>query len=57
MAITYTLFNWPEEVWLALIPIIPVENLVRAIVGIVIGVGVISGLRAIGLVKPTEALY
>jgi len=57
VAITYTLFNWPAEVWLALIPIIPVENLVRSIVGVVIGVGVISGLRAIGLVKPTEAIY
>ncbi|MEI6427294.1 MAG: ECF transporter S component [Pseudanabaena sp. ELA607] len=57
VAITYTLFNWPEAVWLALIPIIPLENLARSVVGVVIGVGVISGLRAIGLVKPTEAIY
>lgn len=55
--ITYYMFNWPEEVWITLIPIIPVENLFRAVIGTVIGTGVIAGLRAIGLVKPTEALY
>jgi hypothetical protein len=42
---------------LTLIPIIPFENLVRAAVGMVIGSGVITGLRAIGLVKPQNALY
>lgn len=56
-AITYHMFNWPEATWLALIPLIPVENLVRAAVGVVIGGGVIAGLRAIGLVKPENALY
>jgi len=55
--ITYFMFNWPEEVWISLIPIIPVENLFRCLIGTVIGVGVIGGLRAIGLVKPTEAVY
>jgi hypothetical protein len=55
--ITYYMFNWPEEVWITLIPIIPVENLFRCVIGTVIGTGVIAGLRAIGLVKPTEALY
>ncbi len=54
---TYFMFNWPEEVWITLIPVIPLENLFRCIIGTVIGVGVIAGLRAIGLVKPTEALY
>jgi hypothetical protein len=56
-AITYHMFNWPEEVWVALIPLIPFENLMRAAVGVVIGGGVIAGLRAIGLVKPEYAIY
>jgi hypothetical protein len=56
-AIIYHIQNYPEEVWLTLIPIIPFENLVRAAVGMVIGSGVITGLRAIGLVKPQNALY
>jgi hypothetical protein len=55
--ITYFMFNWPEEVWVTLIPIIPFENLMRCLIGTVIGTGVIAGLRAIGLVKPTEAIY
>lgn len=55
--ITYYLFNWPEEVWISLIPIIPFENFVRSLAGAIIGAGVISGLRAIGLVKPQEAIY
>jgi hypothetical protein len=55
--ITYFMFNWPEEVWVTLIPIIPFENLMRCLIGAVIGTGVIAGLRAIGLVKPTEAIY
>jgi len=55
--ITYFMFNWPEDVWVMLIPIIPMENFFRCVIGVVIGTGVIAGLRAIGLVKPTEALY
>jgi hypothetical protein len=55
--ITYFMFNWPEEVWVTLIPIIPFENLMRCLIGTVIGTGVIAGMRAIGLVKPTEAIY
>lgn len=54
-AIIYHLQNYPAEVWVTLIPIIPLENLVRAAVGVVIGSGVIAGLRAIGLVKPEHA--
>lgn len=57
VVISYYLFNWPEEVWITLIPIIPVENLIRCVAGTVIGTGVISGLRAINLVKPKEAIY
>ena len=55
--ILYFLFNWPEEVFVTLIPIIPFENLMRCLIGTVIGTGVIAGLRAIGLVKPAEAIY
>lgn len=55
--ITYYMFNWPEQVWITLIPIIPVENLIRCLAGTVIGTGVISGLRSINLVKPREAIY
>lgn len=54
---TYAMFNWPEETWILLIPIMPLENLVRSLVGAFIGVRVISGLRAIGLMKPKEAIY
>jgi hypothetical protein len=56
-SITYFMFNWPEEVWTMLIPIIPFENLMRCLTGTVIGTGVIAGLRAIGLVKPKWAIY
>ena len=56
-AVTYFMFNWPEEVWTMLIPIIPFENFLRCLTGTVIGTGVIAGLRAIGLVKPKWAIY
>jgi hypothetical protein len=55
--IKYYMFNWPEEVWVMLIPIMPMEYMFRSLVGTVIGTGVIAGMRAIGLVKPTEAIY
>ena len=56
-AFTYTMFNWPEEVWVMLSSIIPIEFLSRCAIGAVIGTGVIAGLRAIGLVKPSEGVY
>lgn len=56
-AFSYTMFNWPEEVWVMLSSIIPIEFLSRCAIGAVIGTGVIAGLRAIGLVKPTEGIY
>ncbi|MCU0520705.1 MAG: hypothetical protein MUF84_08445 [Anaerolineae bacterium] len=56
-AITYFMYNWAEEVWIALIPVIPVENLFRCLIGMVIGTGVIVGLRAIGITKPDHAVY
>jgi hypothetical protein len=54
--ITYFMYNWPEEVWLLLIPVIPVESLFRCLIGTVIGTGVIVGLRSIGIIKPREAV-
>jgi hypothetical protein len=56
-AITYIMFNWTEEVWVMLSSVIPVEFLSRCAIGAVVGTGVIAGLRAIGLVKPTEGIY
>ncbi len=56
-AVTYMMFNWPTEVWVTLIPIVPMETLFRSLIGMVIGTGVIAGLRAIGLVKPETSLY
>jgi hypothetical protein len=56
-AITYHMFNWTEEVFITLIPVVPFENLMRATIGVVIGSGVIAGLRSIGLLKPDNAIY
>ncbi len=55
--IIYFVSNWPNEVWLAMAPMAPIEHIIRALIGAVIGVGVIAGLRAIGLVKPQESVY
>jgi hypothetical protein len=55
--IYYYAFNWPEEIWITLIPLTPFENLLRSLIGAVIGTGVVAGFRAIGLVKPSEAIY
>jgi hypothetical protein len=56
-AFSYTMLNWPEEVWVMLSSVIPFEFLSRCAIAAVIGTGVIAGLRAIGLVKPTEGIY
>ena len=56
-AVSFRLYNWPEPVWLLLIPLVPIEFVFRPLIGPVIGVGVLSGLRAIGLVKPAHATY
>jgi hypothetical protein len=56
-SLLYYINPWPANVWRVLIPIIPAEQVFRAVVGTVIGVGVIAGLRAIGLVKPVKAGY
>jgi hypothetical protein len=57
LAIAYHMFNWPAEVWTLLVGFTPAEQVVRCLVGTVIGLGVLSGLRAIGLVKPAGAIY
>ena len=56
-AIYYSMFNWPEVQFYPLIAAIPFENLLRSAVAVVIGSGVIAGLRAIGLIKPKNAVY
>jgi len=55
--LVYWQLNWVNEAWLIFAGAAPFEHIARCIIGTVIGVGVISGLRAIGLVKPAEAAY
>lgn len=55
--LVYLQINWSNEVWLVIAPMAPWEHLVRCLVGAVIGIGVIAGLRAIGLVRPSRAVY
>lgn len=50
-------FRWTPADWLNIAAAVPLEQLVRMVTGTVIGVGVITGLRAIGLVKPAKAGY
>ncbi len=53
----YAILNWPNENWLLIAPLAPFEHIIRCLVGMTIGTGVIAGLRAIGLVKPREGTY
>ena len=55
--VVYFIINWPNENWLVFAPFAPIEHFIRALVGAVIGTGVIAGLRAAGLVKPRHARY
>ena len=55
--IVYQVMGWPDFVWASMIPVSPLEHLMRAAVGAVIGSGVLAGLRAVGLVKPKYAAY
>ncbi len=45
----YFLYNWPAEVWWTLVPVMPVEHLFRSAVGMALGLGVMRGMRALGL--------
>jgi hypothetical protein len=56
-AIIYSQQNWPEAVWKILIPTIPVETLVRCLIGSLIGAGVIAGIRAINFPLPVKGLF
>ncbi len=56
-AIFYHIHNYPEIRFYEVIFAAPFENVMRAIIGMVIGGGVIAGLRSIGLVKPANAIY
>ena len=56
-AIEYLRVGWPAPVWFVLAPLIPVERLGLTLVGTVIGVGVIRGLRQVNLVKAENAGY
>lgn len=53
----YFAFNWPGANWWLMAPVAPVEHLARCVIGAVVGVGVIAGLRATGLLKPLHAAY
>ena len=55
-AIVYSQQNWPETVWKLLIPTIPVETLLRCLIGSLIGTGVIAGIRAINLPSPIKGV-
>jgi hypothetical protein len=54
---TYYLLNWPQAVFEIFIPVIPLEQTVRSFIGMIIGTGVIAGLRAMAIVKPAAASY
>jgi hypothetical protein len=56
-AIVYWILNWPNEFWLIIAPLAPLEHAVRCVAGMTVGLGVIAGLRETGLVKPTHATY
>ena len=55
--VEYLRVGWPAPVWFVLAPLIPVERLGLTLVGTVIGVGVIRGLRQVNLVKAENAGY
>jgi len=56
--VIYTLlYNMTEPDWLVLIVMVPLENIVRGLIGAVIGTGVIGGMRALRLTRPNEAIY
>jgi hypothetical protein len=55
--VMYFITNWPQEIWLGMAALAPLEHLIRTLVGTIISVGVIAGLRATGLVKPRWAGY
>ncbi len=55
--VEYFRVGWPAQVWVILVPLIPLERLALTLVGTLIGVGVIRGLRQVNLVKAENAGY
>ena len=55
--VEYYRVGWPAQVWFVLAPLIPLERLGLTLVGTVIGVGVLRGLRQVNLVKAENAGY
>lgn len=55
--VTYYMFNWPGELFVMFAGIVPIEQAARSTIGALIGMGVISGLRAMSLVRPAGATY
>jgi hypothetical protein len=55
--VSYLIFNWPGELFVLFAGIVPLEHAARSAIGAIVGTGVISGLRAMALVKPREAAY
>jgi len=53
----YLILNWPPELFLMFIGVVPLEHAARSGIGAVVGTGVIAGLRAMALVRPREASY
>lgn len=53
----YWRINWPNEVWLPVAAAAPLEHTFRALIGMVVGVGVLNGLRALKLVPPKHTLF
>jgi hypothetical protein len=56
-AIVYAIQNWPGELWLVFAPLAPIEHTLRCLAGMAIGLGVIGGLRATGIIKAEHAVY
>ena len=55
--VSYYLLNWPGQLFVVFVGIIPFEQAARAAIGAVVGTGVIAGLRALSLIKPAGARY
>lgn len=55
--ISYWMFNWPTEIWIMFIGVLPMEGVMRGLVGAVIGTGIVAGMRATSMTKPRKSLY
>jgi predicted membrane protein len=55
--IVYWQVNWANAWWWPIAAAAPFEHVVRCLIGTTVGLGVIAGLRALDLVKPSHARY